>query len=268
MKHCKRLCSVAAALVISALCILPSSALGDPEVYLKAGEGAKVGDTVSVTLSMKNVVDFTSADFVITYNPYMLSLVKVTECSDMTSDKDINLMHTDVPANGAVDDNGEPVSEFGLTMFHVFQFPQKLENCDVVTLDFKVLSGGDCPVVLSLRSFYINDKVTTPLIHSLNLNLEGDKSAKDWNYAEHIAQDVEFTDSDYTFSETKKAAAPAVTSNSSANKDNTVTEAPVVEKSKISKGAVIGIVVVVVAAAAVIAVVIASSRKNTIIEEE
>lgn len=264
----KRFLSLSASVLLAILCVVPAFAAGEPEVYVKA-DNAAVGDKIAVTLAMKNVLDFTSADYVISYNPYMLRLVSVEQSKAMTSDKEIQMMYTDVEDAGAVDSKGLPVHEFALTMFHINKFGQNLENCDIVTLEFEALGGGECPIVLSMRSFYIDDKEVKPTVNSCVINIDGQPAENTWNYAEHPVEDVEYTDASYTFTDKKPISAeqPVTDSNTVRATENNASPEKVNEKSGVSAGVIITVIVVLVTAAAVVVIVVNSAKKKTLESE-
>ncbi|MBR1811855.1 MAG: hypothetical protein IJ766_09490 [Clostridia bacterium] len=282
MKKISKFLTFVCALALAGLLMAPAFAAGQPEISVSSAS-CKVGDTVQVTLSLKNVKNFTSGDINIQYNPNILYLTGVTESAAMNSDSSINMLYSEVLPKGAKDDDGEPVHTFDLSLFHIEKFPQSLDTCDVLTLSFEAVGGGQCPLVLSASSFAIDERETVPLFNSGMVTVEG-AAAAGWDYAEHVVPAVEYTDASYPFapaSTTASAPAQSVIISGDDKTDSDGAQSLMIgnssavgnvanntDKKKISVGKILGISAAVVLVIGGVAAAVIVSGKNKYVEDE
>lgn len=238
-----------------------------PEVSVSSAQG-KIGDTVTVTVSMKNVVNFTSGDLNILYNPNILQLQKVTKSKAMTSDKEITIMYTDPEDPGQ--ESHSDIGAFYLSVLHLNKFPQSLNACDLVSLEFKAVGGGECPLILSVSSFYMDETPSEPTIASGMVTIEGD-AAESWDYGAHADSDILYTDASYADHLTGAVQPqPSASSSVAGSAAGSASDAGNLsaQASGMSTGAKIGIAAGAVAAVGIIVliVVVAVKKKNEMIQ--
>ena len=144
----KKIFVVFAAMLLLVGAVMPASATAsdDAPVISIGSADVQVGETFTVTLSMANVTDFTSGDINLQFNPNILRLTQVAKSSAMEADREISMMYTD-PQNEEDYQKVESYT-FNLALFHLYQFPQSLDTCDVVSLTFEAIGVGECPLVL------------------------------------------------------------------------------------------------------------------------
>ena len=265
----KKVQTLFAALLLLFAAVVPAAAADAPEISISSAS-AQVGETVTVTISMKHVADFTSGDINLQFNPNILKLTAVTKSSAMEADRDISMMYTD-PQNEEDYQNAESYT-FNLALFHLYQFPQSLDSCDVVSLTFEAIGVGECPLVLGAMSFQISEAEVSPVLNGGMVTVSGGSEnaepAESWDYAAHVDENNMYTDASYTFAiptvETENGIAAADSSSSASSADGS---SDVASESGMSTGAKVGIAVaVVVAVAAVVVIVIAVRKKNEMID--
>ena len=269
----KKIFVVFAAMLLLVGAVMPASAtVSDDAPVISIGSAdVQVGETFTVTLSMANVTDFTSGDINLQFNPNILRLTQVAKSSAMEADREISMMYTD-PQNEEDYQNVESYT-FNLALFHLYQFPQSLDTCDVVSLTFEAIGVGECPLVLGAMSFQIAEQEVAPILNgglvTVTSSEENAQPAESWDYAAHVDADNMYTDASYTFAiptaatENNDAAANANTAGTaSAGEDASSSD-----ETGMSTGAKVGIAVaVVVAVAAVVVIVIAARKKNDMID--
>ncbi|MBQ6163070.1 MAG: hypothetical protein IK118_07245 [Clostridia bacterium] len=246
--------AVFALIVVSALFMLaltPAFA-AQPAVNVTSGE-CKVGETVTVLLSMTDVAGFTAGDLHLQYNPHMVRLTKIEDCDDINS-KGVYHAETElIKDENELDADGMPVHNLNISLFHEEQFPQSLNTCELFRLTFTALSGGECPLVIAASSFNINDEEVYPVLNSGLLKIEGEEG-QTWDYEKGVIDDVIYTDADYPYAPLNPTV-PRTYASTGAN-----TPKPTTEK-KSNAIAIIAVVVVVIVAAIVVGVVVSGRKK-------
>ena len=157
-------------LVMAVLFVTPAFA-EQPSVSLTSGE-CRIGETVTVLLSMDNVKGFTAGDLHVQYNPHLVRLTKVEACDDINT-KGVYHAETElIKSENELDATGQPVHNFNISIFHEEKFPQSLNHCEMFRLTFTALAGGECPLVLGSSSFYIGESEVYPLLTSGVIRIE------------------------------------------------------------------------------------------------
>ncbi|MBQ6020112.1 MAG: hypothetical protein IJL26_08030 [Clostridia bacterium] len=252
----------AAAPVFEGQPVAPASA-EQPSVSVTSGE-CKVGESVTVLLSMSNVTGFTAGDLHIEYNPHLVRLTKIEACDDINTRGVYHAETELVQSENELGKDGLPVHNFNLSVFHEEQFPQSLNDCELFRLTFTAISGGECPLVLGSSSFNINDIETYPLLHSGMIRIEGEVGLT-WDYAKGVIDDVIYTDEAYPYAPLNPAVPRTYAStnpNGAKSGTNTNSGAEKHSGARIAIAVSAGIVIV----GAIVAAVISSGKKKYVDE--
>ncbi len=249
----KRIFALLLSLLFAVPFVVTASAAGQPSISLESVGECAVGDTFKVKVVMKNAAGFAAGDFHIQYNPYMVRLTDVEECSDVLADKQINYQHTPVVKDKNAKENGLPVHTFNISIFHVEHFTKAQNNMDLFILTFEAVGGGDCPIVLGSSSVIMVaadgsvDEVY-PKLSSADVVISGEE-AESWDYQKNVVEDVIYTDEVYTFApESTRRPSTYATTDANGN------YFPEAEKSS---GKTVRTVLIIVAAVAVVGAVAA-----------
>ena len=260
------------ALILSVLIVgisaVPALAADQPKVFISSAS-ANLGDKVSVTLSLENVTGLTSIDLELQFNPNVLKLEKVEKSQAMVSDKDISMLYTD-PAEESDYANADGHS-FVIGLFHLEQFPQSLDSCDVVTLTFEAIGTGSSQLVLGSKSFQMLERETLPLLHGGKVTVSGAQSeAQSWDYAAHIGADVVYTDVDYTYPvpETEKAEKSSTRQEQEPSQAKDDTQAGSTSDEGMSGGEIALIVVACLVAVGIVVSVVLWARGKNIVDDK
>lgn len=166
-----------------------------PIVYLTDIKSA-VGEDSVVKLYMGNVKGLTSADFVIQYNPYMLQF-EGFEASALVSNSQIYVMATENTGPNQKDDKGNIAHEVRIAIFHVESFPSSIGICEIGSIKFKAIGGGECPLELTASSFIFDeDNEVEPKIQHGTAVIEGEE-ASSWDYSAIATDFVTVPTDDY-----------------------------------------------------------------------
>lgn len=255
------------ALVLIAAAV-PVSAADAPEVSISSAT-AKVGDTVSVTLSLKHVTDLTNTDLNIQYDPNILRLTKVEKSTEMAADNEIYMMYTD-PQNEEDYANSDGHS-FYLGLLHLYQFPQSLDSCDVVTLTFEAIGAGECQLVLGAKTFQIAERETAPVLHGGLVSVTGEQTEADsWNYGANIDPENLYTDASYTYPipQTSRASSSAQQADSSHDDAGDADSSVAASEEGLSGGSILLIVAAVVVAVVLVISVVRAARNKNIVDDD
>lgn len=258
----KKLTAVCTAILLFLLiCPLGAFAAERPSLSVTSAEGT-VGEDLTVTISMKNVQGLTSADITLYYNPYMLYFKGLKMSDALESDSNVVSMSTEQLPRDATDRYGEPINCCVITLVHLEQFPQSLNNCELATLTFEAISGGNSPLVLAANSFYVNEEPVEPEFISGSVSVTGDAPTSEWNYAAHADEDIMFTDESFTFESRTGQTTRAQQSN--AQEDSAGTQE---SEKKSSAKTILIIAVVLVAVLLAVAAITINARKKMLSDD-
>ncbi|MBQ6163071.1 MAG: hypothetical protein IK118_07250 [Clostridia bacterium] len=234
----KKAAALFLALLIGLFSILPCFAIDDPDfvaaaektkkplVYLtdikgKAGSSKKV----SATLMFAHAKGFTSGDLVIQYNPYMLEYAGFVPSATM-GNSNVYINYTEKTGPDVLDIYGNIAHEVYISLLHMNEFDKDLDTCEIGTVYFKPIGGGECPLELTAMSFDVGGEDAKCEVRSATAKISGEK-ASEWDYTAITSAYLEIPD-----------------------------DSPyVVVKPKLSKFPVWAIIVLVIAAIAVFALV-------------
>ena len=174
-----------------ALLLLPASAVAasDPAfaqaaenaegalVYLSDLTGAVGDEDLRATLSFANATGFTSCTIIVQYNPYMLKFLGFTPDSSV-QDGSIYIMATE---QQDTDNAGNIPHLVYIVVTHMEQFPEALDRCDIGSLAFRAVGGGECPLQVIAEDFAVQDEEVQPVIISGSAKIQGDV-ASTWDY--------------------------------------------------------------------------------------
>lgn len=238
-----------------------------PRISVSSAQGA-VGEDITVTVSMENVQGMTSADITLYYNPYVLYFKELKLSDTLASNNNVVTMFTEQLPKGAKNEYGELQNYCVMTVLHLEEFPQSLNNCDLATVTFEALAAGESPLILAANSFYLREDSVAPDFNSGMITVTGEKQTKEvWNYAQHADREIMYTDAAYTFEQrTGAVETKASQENASQNSSNKETANPIPKKNY--KKTVIFIVAAVVVAIAAIAVAATLNTKKKIIQND
>ena len=86
---------------------------------------------------------------------------------------------------------GNVAHEVYISLIHMEEFPNSLNNCEIGTVSFKPIASGECPLELTAMSYDIGGKDAKVTVRSATATIEsaekGDE-ASEWDYTAITSQ--------------------------------------------------------------------------------
>ncbi len=201
----KKAAVVLVALVICLSSVLPCFAIDDPGfvdaaekakgplVYLTDITGRAGGKkNVSAKLMFANAEGFTGGDFVIQYNPYMLEYAGFTPSADI-GNANVYINYTEKTGPDVLDIYGNIAHEVYISLIHMEHFDKDLATCEIGTVSFKPIGGGECPLELTAMSFDVEGKDVKVDVRGATAVIKGEE-ASTWDYTAITSALIEIGD--------------------------------------------------------------------------
>ena len=195
----KKTCALILAVAICCAAALPCLALDDPDFVQAAGEAKGplayltdpvpvegAPDLIACRLLLANVEGLTGADIAVQYKPYQLRYEKF-ESAEAMNDLDIVLTYSSPTPE--TDADAGSMHEVRTDFLHLHEFDASRRNCEVCTITFRVLAGGEFPLELNVPALYISEKKETVKTRSATVVTAGEQ-ASEWDYAENQPQEL------------------------------------------------------------------------------